>query len=55
MDCVYHFALHELRETCTELSLDDQKDILEMIEGDRLRDISDLPLLIFAKGSDRLI
>ncbi len=45
MDCVYHFALPELQESCVELGLEDQLDMLQMmIEGDRLRDISDLPL-----------
>lgn len=45
LDCVYHFALHELREACAALNLEDQLDMLEtMINGDRLRDISDLPL-----------
>ncbi len=45
MDCVYHFALHELRKTYIELELDDALDTLDaMINGKRLRDISDLPL-----------
>lgn len=45
MDCVYHVALPELQETCTELNLEDQLEVLRMmIEGERLRDISDLPL-----------
>jgi hypothetical protein len=44
MDCVYHFALHELQETLEELENEDQLDMLIMlIEGRRLRDISDLP------------
>ena len=45
LDCVYHFALHELREICTtEPSLADQSEMLEaMVAGNRLRDISDLP------------
>lgn len=44
LDCVYHFALNELRETIDEMKNEDQKDSLEMlIEGNRLRDISDLP------------
>jgi hypothetical protein len=45
IDCVYHFALHELR---TALKTDGNEDRLEMLEmmisGKRLRDISDLPL-----------
>jgi hypothetical protein len=44
IDCVYHFALPELKETITELKNQDQLDILiSMIDGKRLRDISDLP------------
>ena len=43
IDCVYHFALDELQEAMKELEYDD--DLLTaMIEGKRLRDISDLPL-----------
>ncbi len=45
IDCVYHFALHELLDTVKELGYDDATEMLEtMIEGKRLRDISDLPL-----------
>jgi len=45
IDCVYHFALNELNETIKELDLDDARDMLKtMIDGKRLRDISDLPL-----------
>lgn len=44
LDCVYHFALHELVESINELENIDQKEMLSMmIEGKRLRDISDLP------------
>lgn len=47
IDCVYHFALHELVqsiESCGDKALD-AKELLEiMINGKRLRDISDLPL-----------
>lgn len=45
LDCVYHFALNELRDVCATLpGAQDQNEMLEtMIEGDRLRDISDLP------------
>lgn len=50
LDCVYHFALPELCEAIDDLiskgesGLDDQRDMLNtMIEGRRLRDISDLP------------
>jgi hypothetical protein len=45
IDCVYHFALPELRETVNELGLDDSKESLNiMVNGKRLKDISDLPL-----------
>jgi len=44
LDCVYHFALGELKESIIDLSNEDQLELLEMmIEGKRLRDISDLP------------
>lgn len=44
LDCVYHFALDELRETINEIDNQDQLDmLLMMVEGKRLRDISDLP------------
>ncbi len=45
LDCVYHFALDELREVCATLPRgEDQLEMLEtMIQGNRLRDISDLP------------
>jgi len=45
IDCVYHFALHELQETLSALAFDDAADLLAvMVEGNRLKDISDLPL-----------
>lgn len=45
IDCVYHFALYELQETLRELKLNDASDLLAiMVEGKRLKDISDLPL-----------
>lgn len=45
IDHVYHFALHELLDTVKELRMSDAEDmILMMIQGKRLRDISDLPL-----------
>ncbi len=45
MDCVYHFALYELQETLEELNMTDAADMLAvMVNGDRLKDISDLPL-----------
>lgn len=45
IDCVYHFALYELQETLRELEMDDAADLLAiMVDGKRLKDISDLPL-----------
>jgi hypothetical protein len=45
IDCVYHFALHEAVEAMRELNLKDQLEMLEtMVDGKRLKDISDLPL-----------
>lgn len=45
IDCVYHFALHELQKTVSALGLDDAADLLAvMVNGKRLKDISDLPL-----------
>ncbi|WP_298980936.1 NgoMIV family type II restriction endonuclease [uncultured Caldilinea sp.] len=44
LDCIYHFALPELRESLIELDNPDQPELLDMmVEGMRLRDISDLP------------
>jgi hypothetical protein len=45
IDCVYHIALPELIETVHALSMDDACDlVMTMVDGKRLRDISDLPL-----------
>lgn len=45
IDCVYHFALPELVATVTDLGFQDAAEMLTtMINGKRLRDISDLPL-----------
>ena len=45
IDCVYHFALPELLSTVEELANDDTLESLKiMIQGKRLKDISDLPL-----------
>jgi len=45
IDCVYHFALPELKKAVEALGNDDSRELLSiMIEGKRLRDISDLPL-----------
>lgn len=44
IDCVYHFALDELKKGIENIRNEDQLDMLNMlIEGRRLRDISDLP------------
>lgn len=44
LDCVYHFALPELRQAIEDLDNVDQLDMLNMlVDGRRLRDISDLP------------
>lgn len=45
IDCVYHFALYELIEALEELDKDSELDLINsMVEGKRLKDISDLPL-----------
>ena len=48
IDCVYHFALYELLNAvskCSSRSHDEAMVLLNnMIEGKRLKDISDLPL-----------
>ena len=45
IDCVYHFALPELVDTAESLGFSDASEMLQtMIDGKRLRDISDLPL-----------
>ena len=41
IDCVYHFALHELQEAAKQENDGEMLDIL--VSGRRLRDISDLP------------
>jgi hypothetical protein len=44
IDCVYHFALNELQETVNSIMDETQLEMLNMlIDGRRLRDISDLP------------
>lgn len=44
VDCVYHFALHELTRAVEDSEHESQKDMLNMlVEGRRLRDVSDLP------------
>lgn len=45
IDCVYHFALYELQAAVKLLGLADAADMLAvMVDGKRLKDISDLPL-----------
>ena len=45
IDCVYHFALDELQATVRRLKMEDASDLLDvMVQGKRLKDISDLPL-----------
>lgn len=48
LDCVYHFALYELLEAVREYGNHGREDIIEtlenLIDGKRLKDISDLPL-----------
>lgn len=46
VDCVYHGALYELLDTAKGIGADD--DLLTMVDGGRLRDISDLPLDLLA-------
>lgn len=45
IDCVYHFALPELVDAVKEAGAEDALEMLNiLIEGKRLKDISDLPL-----------
>lgn len=45
IDCVYHFALHELVASVEAVTADDAAEMLKiMVDGKRLKDISDLPL-----------
>mgnify|MGYP002623041715 CR=1 FL=1 len=45
IDCVYHFALTELVEAVNETGAEDSIEMLNiLIDGKRLKDISDLPL-----------
>ncbi len=44
IDCVYHFALEELKNAVVKINDESQFDMLNiLVEGRRLRDISDLP------------
>ena len=45
IDCVYHFALYELVDAVKEIDAEDALEMLNvLIEGKRLKDISDLPM-----------
>ena len=45
IDCVYHFALYELIRAVKEIGSEDAVETLEtLVQGKRLKDISDLPL-----------
>lgn len=45
IDCVYHFALYELIRAVREVGSEDAVETLEtLVQGKRLKDISDLPL-----------
>lgn len=45
IDCLYHFALYELMDSIRDYGADDAENMLKtLVEGKRLKDISDLPL-----------
>lgn len=45
IDCVYHFALYELIRAVNEVGSEDAIETLQtLVQGKRLKDISDLPL-----------
>ncbi len=45
IDCVYHFALKELIQAVQEVGSEDARETLDtLVQGKRLKDISDLPL-----------
>lgn len=45
IDCMYHFALYELMDSVMETGAEDSIEMLKsLIDGKRLKDISDLPL-----------
>lgn len=45
IDCMYHFALYELVDAVKETGAEDSIEMMKsLIEGKRLKDISDLPL-----------
>lgn len=44
LDCVYHMALNELQQAVVAINDETLTDMLNLlVEGKRLRDISDLP------------
>ena len=52
IDCVYHVALDELIDATVEAWWDDASELLKvMIDGARLKDISDLPLIVFGSAA----
>lgn len=45
LDCTYHVALHELLAAAKNSRHEDSQELLAtLVEGDRLRDVSDLPM-----------
>lgn len=45
IDCVYHFAMYELIKAVQNIGAEDSMELLDiLINGKRLKDISDLPL-----------
>ena len=45
IDCVYHFALYELIDAVNATGAEDSIEMLKvLVDGKRLRDISDLPM-----------
>ena len=47
LDCVYHFALPELMSGVQTLGIEDSANLVKiMVDGKRLKDISDLPLAL---------
>lgn len=45
IDCTYHFALYELQQAVSDVGSEDAQETLNiMVEGGRLKDISDLPM-----------
>lgn len=49
IDCVYHFALPELQKAVADEQQEEAENLLRlMVDGNRLRDISDLPIDLLA-------